>query len=106
MSDRAVTRHIWHDYFEQAEDFRHSSQGKATYALRSQTIESVFADAKEKHAMRYMPYRGLSAVTAWVMLKFDLKKLAIHKWTRLPFLSLFHMFDATSLNREVASLTN
>ena len=32
--------------------------GKATCALRSQTIERVFADAKQKHAMRYMPYRG------------------------------------------------
>ncbi|MCI6036599.1 MAG: transposase, partial [Clostridiales bacterium] len=41
------------------------------------------ADAKEKHAMRYTPYRGLTAVTAWVKLKFaamNLKKLAIHKW--------------------------
>ena len=49
----------------------------ATYALRSQTIERVFADAKEKHAMRYTPYRGLPAVTAWVKLKFtalNLKK--------------------------------
>ena len=33
--------------------------------------------------MRYTPYRGLTAVTAWVKLKFaamNLKKLAIHKW--------------------------
>ena len=59
----------------------------ATYALRSQTIERVFADAKEKHAMRYTPYRGLAAVTAWVKLKFaamNLKKLALYKWR--PFL--------------------
>ena len=80
---KPVTRHIWHDYIERAEDIRHSPLGKATYALRSQTIERVFADAKEKHAMRYTPYRGLTAVTAWVKLKFaamNLKKLAIHKW--------------------------
>lgn len=78
-----VTRHVWHDYIECAEDVRHSPLGKTTYALRSQTIERVFADAKEKHAMRYTPYRGLTAVTAWVKLKFaamNLKKLAIHKW--------------------------
>ena len=83
-----MTRHVWHDYIERAEDFRHSSLGKKTYALRSQTIERVFADAKEKHAMRYTPYRGLPAVTAWVKLKFaamNLKKLAIHKWMRLLF---------------------
>ena len=80
---QTVTRHVWHDYLERAEDVLHSSLGKATYALRSQTIELVFADAKEKHAMRYTPYRGLTAVTAWVKLKFaamNLKKLAIHKW--------------------------
>ena len=78
-----MTRHVWQDYLERAEDVRHSPLGKATYALRSQTIERVFADAKEKHAMRYTPYRGLTAVTSWVKLKFavmNLKKLAIHKW--------------------------
>ncbi len=83
-----MTRHVWHDYIERAEDFRHSSLGKKTYALRSQTIERVFADAKEKHAMRYTPYRGLPAVTAWVKLKFaamNLKKLAIHKRLRCFF---------------------
>ena len=47
--------YVWHDYIERAEDFRHSPIGKKTYALRSQTIERVFADAKEKHAMRYTP---------------------------------------------------
>lgn len=80
---KTVMRHVWHDYIERAEDVRHSPLGKTTYALRSQTIERVFADAKEKHAMRYTPYRGLTAVTAWVKLKFaamNLKKLAIHKW--------------------------
>ena len=85
---KTVTRHVWHDCIERAEDFQHSSPGKKTYALRSQTIERVFADAKEKHAMRYTLYRGLPEVTAWVKLKFaamNLKKLAIHKWLRLLF---------------------
>ena len=105
---KTVTRHIWHDYLEQAEDIRHSPLGKATYALRSQTIERVFADAKEKHAMRYTPYRGLPAVTAWVKLKFtalNLKKLAIHKWMSLLVSSIFHMIEATLLHGKVASLT-
>ena len=46
-------------------------------------IERVFADAKEKHGMRYTQYRGLAQVTNWVKLKFaamNLKKLAIWKW--------------------------
>ena len=59
---KTVTRHLWHEYLERAEDVRHSPTGKATYALRSQTIERVFADAKEKHAMRYTPYRGLAGL--------------------------------------------
>lgn len=87
-----VTRHIWQKYMERAEDVRHSPLGKATYALRSQTIERVFADAKEKHAMRYTPYRGLTAVTAWVKLKFaamNLKKFAIHKWMIPLFFRIF-----------------
>lgn len=52
------------------------------YRERKEKIERVFADAKEKHAMRYTPYRGLTAVTNWVKLKFatmNLKKMAIHK---------------------------
>ena len=82
--------------------------GKETYALRSQTIERVFADAKEKHSMRYTPYRGLAAVTAWVKLKFaalNLKKFAIHKWMRSLLLLAISMIEATSQICKVASLT-
>ena len=105
---KTVTRHIWQEYLERAEDIRHSPVGKATYALRSQTIERVFADAKEKHAMRYTPYRGLAAVTAWVKLKFaamNLKKLALHKWRPFLLFYLHLLQEATSLRCNVASLT-
>lgn len=80
---KLVTRHVWADYIDRAEDIRHSELGKQTYALRSRTIERVFADAKEKHGMRYTPYRGLTRVSNWVRLKFaamNLKKLAMWKW--------------------------
>jgi len=76
---KVVMRHIWEDYIEQAEDVRHSLEGKATYSLRSQTIERVFADAKEKHAMRHTFLRGLDRVRNWVRFKFaamNLKKMA------------------------------
>ncbi len=65
-----MTKHIWHDYIEIAEDIRHSTIGKAIYGLRSQTIERVFADAKEKHGMRYTLHKGLTRVRNWVRLKF------------------------------------
>lgn len=77
---KLVEKHIWAEYLELAEDVRHSELGKWIYALRSRTIERVFADAKEKHGMRYTQHRGLPAVTNWVMLKYtamNLKKLAM-----------------------------
>ncbi len=77
---KVVTKHIWEHYIDQAEDYRHSPSGKASYSLRSQTIERVFADAKEKHAMRYTFLKGLTKVKNWVKLKFaamNLKKLAM-----------------------------
>lgn len=80
---KVVTRHVWADYMELTEDVRHSPQGKSIYALRSQTIERVFADAKEKHFMRYTYYRGLAKLRMQALLTFaamNLKKLA--KWKK------------------------
>ena len=77
---KVVTRHVWEDFVELAEDFRHTPEGKDSYAKRKETIERVFADAKEKHAMRYTHIRGLTRVKGWVGLKFaamNLKKMAI-----------------------------
>ena len=80
VHQKVVQKHIWENYLEKAEDFRHSAKGKATYTMRGETIERVFADAKEKHGMRYTHHRGLTRVTNWVRLKFaamNLKKLAM-----------------------------
>ena len=88
-------RHIWAKYIEIAEDWRHTKLFKEVYAQRKETIERVFADAKEKYAMRFSPYRGLTQVTNWVRLKFavmNLKKYAIHKWKNEFFSSLNIIF--------------
>lgn len=82
-SQKTVMRHIWAKYIEMTEDWRHTKICKEIYAQRKETIERVFADAKEKYGMRFSPYRGLTQVTNWVRLKFavmNLKKYAIHKW--------------------------
>jgi len=53
----------------------------SNFSRRSQTIERVFADAKEKHAMRYILHRGLERVRNSIMPTFaamNLRKLA--KW--------------------------
>ena len=76
---KTVQRHIWKDYEELADDARYTPEYQALYKKRKETIERAFADAKEKHAMRYTQYRGLAQVTNWVKLKFaamNLKKLA------------------------------
>ena len=80
---KIVTKHIWSEYLEKAEDIRHTPKYKKLYEKRKETIERVFADAKEKHSMRYTLFRGLAQVTNWVRLKFaamNLKKFAVRRW--------------------------
>lgn len=92
---KTVTKHIWSDYIELAEDYRHTPEYKALYGKRKETIERVFADAKEKYAMRYTLLRGLAQVSNWVRLKFaamNLKKLAIHKWNSYGHLYFNNFF--------------
>ena len=84
--EKTITRHIWQHYIEMAEDIRHTPKYRELYKKRKETIERVFADAKEKHAMRFTQYRGLAQVTKWVKLKFaamNLKKIALWKWKRI-----------------------
>ena len=78
---KTVLKHIWMDYMELVEDIRHTVGVRQLYDKRKETIERCFADAKEKHGMRYTLVRGLSQVTKWVRLKFaamNLKKFALH----------------------------
>ena len=87
--------HIWQEYLELVEQIRKTDKGKELYEKRKQTIERVFADAKEKHAMRYTHHRGLAAVTRWVRLKYaamNLKKLALWTWNKSVFQPFFFLF--------------
>lgn len=68
---------------EQAEEIRHTMGMKERYKQRREIIERVFADAKEKHGMRYTQYRGLAKIKMELNLLFgcmNLKKLSIWKW--------------------------
>ena len=79
---KVVTRHVWESYMELAEEYRHTPVYRDVYQMRGQTIERVFADAKEKHAMRYTQLRGLQKLKMQVTLTFacmNLKKLATWK---------------------------
>lgn len=80
---KTVTQHIWKPYVDMAEELRYTERHKRYYKMRKETIERVFADAKENHGLRYTRYTGLAQVTNWVRLKFaamNLKKFAIRKW--------------------------
>ena len=77
------------------EQIRKTERAKKIYAQRKETIERVFADAKEKHAMRYTHHRGLAAVTRWVRLKYaamNLKKLANWSWNNSFFSQIWLIF--------------
>ena len=93
---KVLQRHVWQEFLDVVEAIRKTDLGKALYSMRKETIERVFADAKEKHAMRYTHHRGLARVTRWVKLKFaamNLKKLAIWSW-KAPSSFTFVLFYA------------
>ena len=50
---KVLQRHVWQEFLDVVEAIRKTDLGKALYSMRKETIERVFADAKEKHAMRY-----------------------------------------------------
>ena len=75
---KVMTTHIWEEYLD--------------------IVERIFADAKEKHAMRYTHHRGLAAVTRWVRLKYaamNLKKLANWSWENSNLRIIFAVIPQT-----------
>jgi ribosomal protein L37E len=85
---KLVTRHVWEEYIEKVEDIRHTIVSKQIYKRRKETIERVFADAKELHGMRYAKHRGLAKVKMELNLLFscqNLKKMANRLWKRACF---------------------
>ena len=92
-----MATHIWQEYLDLVEQLRRTERGKQIYAMRKDTIERVFADAKGKHAMRYTHHRGLARVKSWVRLKYvamNLKKLAEWSWNNSFFHLIASLFSA------------
>lgn len=84
---KVVTRHVWEFFMEEANHLRHRPEVKHIYSKRKETIERVFADAKEKHGMRWTTLRGLEKLSMQAMLTFaamNLKKLANWTWHSAP----------------------
>lgn len=77
---KTISKHIWHKYVDEANKYRYTEEFKKVYPLRARTIERVFADAKQKHSMRFTFLKGLKRVKASILLKLasmNLKKMAI-----------------------------
>ncbi len=101
---KVVTRHIWEDDLEQVEEQRYTEGIMEYYELRKETIERVFAMAKELHSFRYTQEYGKAHMEIKAALTFtciNLKKLAKKLW-KAPhfsaflsvFLSFFQHFPA------------
>ncbi|MGL5616963.1 MAG: IS1182 family transposase [Sarcina sp.] len=109
-AQKVVTRHIWQENLEEAQHLRHDNYVKSVYKRRKETIERIFADAKEKHGMRFTHLRGLAKIKFEVTLIFscmNLKKLATKLWKRggYPSISQFlnYFFKKLSTNRKFYS---
>lgn len=76
---KVVTRHVWEEYMERAEDIRHTLGNKEIYSRRKETIERIFGTAKEHHGFRYTQYTGKARMEMKAGLTYacmNLKKLA------------------------------
>ncbi len=78
--EKTITRHVWEDAKEKANELRLSKWGKKVYARRKETVERSFADAKQHHGHRYARFRGLSKVQMQCLLAAtaqNMKKMAL-----------------------------
>lgn len=93
---KVVTKHVWEDYMDKADDYRYMPEYRVIYEERKETIERVFADAKVKHGMGMTQLRGLQKVTMQVTLTFaclNLKKLATWKFRKGLLRGFFAYFN-------------
>ncbi len=80
---KIITRHVWAEYTEWAEEVRHTPTWKEIYPKRKETIERVFADDKENHCLRFTRLRGLRKNSHQASLIFtchNLQRMAKWKW--------------------------
>lgn len=59
---KVLTRHVFEEAKDAANQTRLSTWGKKIYQRRKETVERSFADAKQHHGHRYARFRGLQNV--------------------------------------------
>ena len=80
---KVITRHIWEEYKEQANENRYTKNWKDNYPQRKETIERVFGDCKEQHNLRFTRIRGLlknEQNSTIIFACHNLKKMANWRW--------------------------
>ena len=89
---KVVTRHIWQDAVDEADENRYSYEFKELYKYRKETIERIFGLAKELHGFRYTQQFGKAQMEVKAALTYacmNLKKLAKKRWKNRPVPSFF-----------------
>lgn len=79
---KTITRHIWEQYKEIANEYRHHNDVREVYTQRSSHIERLYADGKTKHGLEKTYYRGKEKVARELTLLYtcmNLKKFALMK---------------------------
>jgi hypothetical protein len=77
---KTLKRHFWQSFLDEVELLRKTEYHARYYAKRKFTIERVFADAKEKHGLRFTRLKGLKRLQDELLLTFacmNLKKIAL-----------------------------
>ena len=80
---KTITRHIWENFVEQANELRYTEEWKEIYPLRKQSIERVFADCKENFGLRFKRLKELKKNQQQGLMIFachNLKKMALWNW--------------------------
>ena len=80
-NNKQILRHVWEEYKEMVNEYRHHLDVKEIYKQRSQHIERVFADGKMKHGLRKTYFRTKERVHRELTLLYacmNLKKFAFH----------------------------
>ena len=78
---KQILRHIWEEYKEMTNDYRHHEDVKEIYRQRPAHIERVFADGKMKYGLTKTYFRGKEKVHRELTLLYacmNLKKFALH----------------------------
>ena len=82
-SYKQILRHVWEEYKEMTNDYRHQQDVKEIYKQRPSHIERIFADGKMKYGLGKTYFRSKERVSRELTLLYacmNLKKFALHHY--------------------------